>query len=73
MLVKLDKNGKINKNQYCAYDKIRDFGNEAAHPKIMGDCRPFKYEDEDLKYILFYFNQVLFYLNDLASKKRKGE
>ena len=49
LLVKLDKNGKISKNQYCAYDKIRYFGNEAAHPKIMGDCRPFESEGEDLR------------------------
>ncbi|MGN0740429.1 MAG: hypothetical protein ACI4LX_09700 [Treponema sp.] len=54
-------------SEYKAYDKIRRFGNEAAHPGTLNESsKPFHYKDEDLKEILDYFNQTLRYLNNHA-------
>ena len=37
-------------NEYKTYDKIRLFGNKAAHPGTLNETiKPFHYDDEDLK------------------------
>ncbi len=57
-------------NEYTAYDKIRTYGNEAAHPGSIKAGKPFKYEDEELKPILDYFNQTMRFLNNHASQEK---
>ena len=57
-------------NEYKTYDKMRLFGNKAAHPGTLNETiKPFHYDDEDLKDILDCFNQMMRYLNEHANKK----
>lgn len=59
-------------NEYTAYDKIRHEGNIAAHPGIIKENeKPYKYNDDQLKYILNDFNQSLFFLNERAKNKKQ--
>ena len=57
-------------NEYTSYHRIRIAGNDAAHPKRVSedvmDQVPFKYTNDQLIYIMNYFNQTMRYLNKRA-------
>ena len=56
-------------NEHTAYDKIRLYGNEAAHPGILNEkIKPFHYNDDELIKVLDYFNQTMQFLNERAKK-----
>ncbi len=60
----------MDNNEYTAYRKIKDEGNIAVHPKTVSsevrEQKPFKYTDEQLIYVMNYFNQTMRYLNNRA-------
>ncbi len=57
------------KKEYEEYCKLKDYGDEAAHPGKIKNEPPFKYSDEQLIAVLECFNKVMFYLNGHAKKR----
>lgn len=73
LLNNLHKSGKLQNfnNEYTAYKKTQHEGNVAAHPgKIIGNEKPFYYSDDDLFFVLDYFNQTLRFLNERAKNNK---
>ena len=73
LLTNMHENGTLKKfnNEYTAYDKIRHEGNIAAHPgKINKNEKPFRYNNDDLFFVLDYFNQTLRFLNERAKNNK---
>ena len=69
LLTEMNNKKLFKSNEYKAYDKIRLFGNEAAHPGTLNETiKPFHYDDDDFIVILDYFNQTLRFLNEHANK-----
>ena len=65
-----EKYSLFQSNEFKSYHRIRIAGNDAAHPKrvsedVMNQV-PFKYTDEQLIYIMNYFNQTMRFLNNRA-------
>lgn len=71
LLTEMDNQGVLKSNEFTAYDKIRLYGNEAAHPGLLDENeKPYHYEDDELGIILNYFNQMMWFLNERAAGKK---
>ena len=72
LLTELNNQKLLQSNEFTAYDKIRKYGNEAAHPGLLEEnVKPYHYEDDELIDILDYFNQTMRFLNDRAGNKKQ--
>ena len=57
-------------DEYTAYNKIRYFGNKAAHPGFLNEkIKPYHYDNKDIIEILGYFNMTMKYLDRHAEKR----